>query len=88
MIKYTIDMKLYDEFGPDFLNAIEEYICVELYNTLNEKDILDLHVINWDVNLNIGIYYERIPNIIPNLIQRLKNGITDEETKAFFIQKE
>lgn len=88
MIKYTIDMKLYDEFGPDFLNAIEEYICIELYKTLNEKDILDLHIINWHVNLNIGIYYERIPNIIPNLIQRLKNGITDEETKAFFIQKE
>lgn len=79
MIKYTIDMKLNDEYGPDYLNAIQEYICIELYNTMNEKDVLDLHIINWNLPLNLGLYRHSLHKIIPNLIKRLKDGISIQE---------
>jgi hypothetical protein len=88
MIKYTIDMKLYDEFGPDFLNAIEDYICVELYNTMNDKDVLDLHIINWNLPLNLGLYRHSLHKIIPNLIKRLKNGLSDTEKNSILFQEE
>jgi|688.fasta_scaffold2168617_2 hypothetical protein len=70
-MKYYIDMLNYEKFGLDYLTAVENYILTEVFNQMEERDFLDIYVINWSIPLNIGIYKEKLHHYVPALIKRL-----------------
>jgi hypothetical protein len=80
-MKYYIDMVHYEKFGLDYLTTVENYILTVVFNQMEERDFLDIYVVNWTIPLNVGIYRDKLHQYIPLMIKRLTKV---DDMKHFF----
>ena len=85
MIKYYIDMTYYEKYGDDYLRTLQEYIFEAIMPMMKEDDFLDIHIVNWKVPMNMGIYRDKLTKYIPLLMDRLKSGINGDASWYAFL---
>jgi hypothetical protein len=85
MIKYYIDMSNYEKYGDDYLRTLQEYIFEAIMPMMKEDDFLDIHIVNWNVPMNMGIYRDKLTKYIPLLMDRLKSGINGDPSWYAFL---